>query len=65
MSINTKSKRTTHDLEFKQQAVQLLNTTGRPLAQIARELGFCKEICVSGFFVFVFVCLISRDSVAR
>lgn len=39
MSTNTKSKRTTHDLEFKKQAVQLLNTNGRPLAQIARELG--------------------------
>ena len=39
MSANTKSKRTTHDLEFKKQAVQLLHTSGRPLAQIARELG--------------------------
>jgi transposase-like protein len=26
-------------LEFKKQAVQLLNTSGRPLAQIVRELG--------------------------
>jgi transposase len=26
-------------LSFKKQAVQLLNTSGRPLAQIARELG--------------------------
>ena len=39
MSTNTKPKRTVHDLEFKQQAVQLLNTSGRPLAQVARELG--------------------------
>ena len=39
MSTHTKPKRTTHDLEFKKQAVQLLNTSGRPLAQIARELG--------------------------
>ena len=39
MSTNTKPKRTAHDLEFKKQAVQLLNTSGRPLAQIARELG--------------------------
>jgi hypothetical protein len=38
MSTNTKPKRTTHDLEFKKQGVQLLNTGGRPLAQIAREL---------------------------
>jgi transposase len=39
MSITTKTKRTTHDPEFKKQAVQLLHTSGRPLAQIARELG--------------------------
>lgn len=39
MSITNKPKRTTHDPEFKQQAVQLLLTSGRPLAQIARELG--------------------------
>jgi transposase len=39
MSTNTRPKRTTHDLEFKKQAVQLLNTSGRPLTQIARELG--------------------------
>ena len=39
MSTNEKPKRITHDLEFKKQAVQLLNTSGRPLAQVARELG--------------------------
>lgn len=39
MSTNTKPKRTVHDLEFKKQAVQLLNTSGRPLSQVARELG--------------------------
>jgi len=39
MSTNSKPKRVTHDLEFKKQAVQLLNTSGRPLAQVARELG--------------------------
>ena len=39
MSTNPKPKRTVHDLEFKKQAVQLLNTGGRPLAQVARELG--------------------------
>lgn len=39
MSTNSKPIRSTHDLEFKKQAVQLLNTSGRPLAQIARELG--------------------------
>jgi transposase len=39
MSTDTKPKRTKHDLEFKKQAVQLLNTSGRPLAQVARELG--------------------------
>ena len=39
MSTNLKPKRTRHDLEFKKQAVQLLNTSGRPLAQVARELG--------------------------
>lgn len=37
--MNAKSKRTVHDLEFKKQAVQLLNTSGRPLTQVARELG--------------------------
>ena len=39
MSMEPKPKRTQHDLEFKKQAVQLLNTSGRPLAQVARELG--------------------------
>jgi len=39
MSTNPKAKRIRHDLEFKKQAVQLLNTSGRPLAQVARELG--------------------------
>ena len=39
MSTNLKPKRTRHDLEFKKHAVQLLNTSGRPLAQVARELG--------------------------
>ena len=39
MSTNPKPKRTTHDLEFKQPAVQLLNTSGWPPAQLARELG--------------------------
>ena len=39
MSTNLKPKRTRHDLECKKQAVQLLNTSGRPLAQVARELG--------------------------
>ncbi len=39
MSTNEKPKRIPHDLEFKKQAVQLLNTSGRPLAQVARELG--------------------------
>jgi transposase len=28
-----------YDVEFKKQAVQLLVTSGRPLAQVARELG--------------------------
>ena len=36
MSTNTKK---TYDEEFKKQAVQLLNGSGRPLAQSARELG--------------------------
>ena len=39
MSTQPKSDRKTYDLEFKKQAVQLLITSGRPLAQIARELG--------------------------
>ena len=39
MSTESKPKRAVHDLEFKKQAVQMLNTSGRPLAQIARELG--------------------------
>jgi len=39
MSSTDKPKRPRHDLEFKKQAVQLLNTSGRPLAQVARELG--------------------------
>jgi transposase-like protein len=36
MSANTKK---TYDDEFKKQAVQLLIGSGRPLTQIARELG--------------------------
>jgi len=39
MSTNIKPTRKTYDLEFKQQAVQLVITSGRPLTQIARELG--------------------------
>jgi transposase len=36
---NTKCKRTRHDLEFKKQAVHMLHLSGRPLAQVARDLG--------------------------
>lgn len=39
MSNEPKAKRIAHDLEFKKQAVQMLNTSGRPVAQVARELG--------------------------
>jgi transposase len=39
MSKTSKSERIAHDPEFKKQAVQMLNTSGRPLAQVARELG--------------------------
>ena len=39
MSTKTKPNRKTYDPEFKKQAVQLVNTSGRPLTQIARELG--------------------------
>jgi len=39
MSTTTKTNRKVYDPEFKKQAVQLLHTSGRPLAQIARELG--------------------------
>ena len=39
MSTTTKPHRKTYDLEFKKQAVQLLHSSGQPLAQIARELG--------------------------
>jgi transposase len=36
--MSTKEKKT-YDAEFKKQAVQMLIRSGRPLAQIARELG--------------------------
>jgi transposase len=36
MSTNTKK---TYDDEFKKQAVQLLISSGRPVTQVARELG--------------------------
>lgn len=36
--MSTKEKKT-YDAEFKKEAVQLLIRSGRPLAQIARELG--------------------------
>ncbi|MBI3415043.1 MAG: transposase [Verrucomicrobia bacterium] len=39
MSTTTKTNRKTYDPEFKKQAVQLLLSSGRPLAQIVRELG--------------------------
>ena len=39
MSTNPKPSRKTYDVEFKKQAVQLLISSGRPLTQIARELG--------------------------
>ena len=39
MSTKTEPNRKTYDLEFKKQAVQLVITSGRPLTQIARELG--------------------------
>jgi transposase len=39
MSTKTKTNRKVYDPEFKKQAVQLLLSSGRPLAQIARELG--------------------------
>ncbi len=39
MSTIHKPSSTTYDPEFKKHGVQLLHTSGRPLAQIARELG--------------------------
>jgi len=39
MSTERKKERKRYDLEFKKQAVQLVLTSGRPLAEIARELG--------------------------
>ena len=39
MSTSPKPGRKTYDPEFKKQAVQLLISSGRPVAQIARELG--------------------------
>ena len=35
----SRSPKKLYDVEFKKQAVQLLVTSGRPLAQVARELG--------------------------
>ena len=35
----SRSPKKIYDIEFKKQAVQLLVTSGRPLAQVARELG--------------------------
>jgi transposase len=35
----SRSPKKIYDVEFKKQAVQLLLTSGRPLAQVARELG--------------------------
>lgn len=39
MSTKTKLIRKTYASEFKKQAVQLVITSGRPLTQLARELG--------------------------
>lgn len=39
MSTDSKRPRKRYDNEFKKQAVQLVLTSGRPLAEIARELG--------------------------
>jgi transposase len=35
----SRSPKKIYDVEFKKQAVQLLLSSGRPLAQVARELG--------------------------
>ncbi len=35
----SRSPKKIYDVEFKKQAVQLLITSGRPLAQVARQLG--------------------------
>ena len=39
MSTTNKPSSKSYDPELKKQAVQLLHTSGRPLARIARELG--------------------------
>src|SRR5205823_937603 len=39
MSPGSKTPRKRYDNEFKKQAVQLVLSSGRPLAEIARELG--------------------------
>lgn len=39
MSTEQKPKRIKHDQEFRKQAVRLLHTSGRPVAEVARELG--------------------------
>ena len=39
MSTQENPKRKTYDVEFKKQAVQMVISSGRPLTQIARELG--------------------------
>lgn len=36
--MSTKAKKT-YDVEFKKQAVQLVISSGRPMTQVARELG--------------------------
>ena len=46
----------TYTVEFKREAVRLAQTSGRPIAQIARELGisdtsihqWCKELAAHG-----------------
>jgi transposase-like protein len=35
----SRSPKKSYDVEFQKQAVQLLVTSSRPLAQVARELG--------------------------
>jgi transposase len=33
----------TYTREFKEEAVRLIQTSGKPIAQVARELYACKE----------------------
>jgi hypothetical protein len=41
-------ERKKYSTEFKREAVRLMETSGKPMAQLARELGINETTCIGG-----------------